>query len=349
MPSTSAAGPGSATPQSIIDAFFSFTRTQILLSAVELDLFTRIDEGHHTVEQLARATHASRRGLGMLLNVLVAEKYLLRHGDRFELSDTARIFLSRRSPRSMATLVLHARQIMPNWMQLTEIVLTGRPAVEIESRQDEGNFFAQFVEGLYGLNAAAAEAAAKSVLSSSDRKPMRVLDIGAGSGVWGIAFARQQPSARVTALDRPAVIEAVTRKVVARERVASQFDYLEGDFQTIDLGEGMYDVAILGHICHSEGRDGTRKLLARISRALAPGGRLVIAEFLCDEARSTAEFPLTFALNMLVHTAAGDTFTYGELTEMLEEAGFGNVTGVMIPGPSPLIVGRKQAAQERAA
>ena len=165
-----------------------------------------------------------------------------------------------------------------------------------------------------------------------------VLDIGAGSAVWSLAFAQRDPEARVTVADWPLVIERVTKKCVAREGASDRYDYLTGNFRHADFGEGQFDVAILGHICHSEGPVRTQELLARVHRALKPRGHILIADLIADDERQEAGYPLLFAVNMLVNTEEGDTFTLAEYREWLLAAGFQQVRTLQAPSSSPLIL-----------
>ena len=169
--------------------------------------------------------------------------------------------------------------------------------------------------------------------------PVRVLDIAAGSGVWGIALAQRSPHVRVTAVDWPGVLD-VTRRVATRFGVGDRVETKAGDLLEVDFGSG-YQVATLGHILHSEGESRSRKLLAKVCRALVPGGTIAIAEFLVDDARATQNSGLIFAVNMLVNTDEGDTFSFSEIAEWLKEAGFENARTVDAPGPSPLILANR--------
>jgi SAM-dependent methyltransferase len=159
--------------------------------------------------------------------------------------------------------------------------------------------------------------------------------------VWSLAFARRDPHTRVTVAESPAVIEKVTRRFAARERVAEQYDYLPGDLRDVDFGESAYDVVILGHICHGIGAEASKELFGRIFRTLKSGGQLLIAEIIPDEERRETLFPLLFAVNMLAVTPEGDTFTLSEYRHWLQAAGFGQVVTVDAPSPSPLILARK--------
>ena len=328
-------GQPSASPMTLMDTAWGFTRTQILKTGVELDLFTQIDKGRTDAKSIAQAIGASDRGVRILLNALVGLKVLDKAGEQYQLTEGARIFLSKSSPAYMGEWLLHVNQLMPAWAHLTEVVRSGAPPQRIEGDGDRGEFFSKLVAGLFTMNAPGAEAAARAIVGQ--RSGLRILDIGAGSGVWGIAFARQDPLAQVTLVDYSKVL-AIATQFVARHNLANRFEYLAGNFREVDFGREQYDVAILEHICHSEGARNTQTLFQRIRQALKPGGRLLIAEFLADEERKTETFPLLFAVNMLVNTEEGDTFTLSELRTWLKEAGFKTVETLEAPTPSPLIV-----------
>jgi SAM-dependent methyltransferase len=173
------------------------------------------------------------------------------------------------------------------------------------------------------------------------RQPVSVLDLAAGSGVWGIALAQQSPQVRVTAVDWPKVLE-VTRRVAARHGVADRCRFVGGDLRDADFGTG-HQIATLGHILHSEGEARSKALLKKTFAALAPGGTAVVAEWLTAEDRSGPPPALVFAVNMLVNTEQGDTFSLGLIRGWLEEAGFAGVRTLEGPGPSPLILATRPA------
>ena len=227
------------------------------------------------------------------------------------------------------------RQILPNWLQLKEAVRTGRPAVAANHQGDGQQFFAEFVEGLFPLSYKAAQVLGEHLGIPKAKSPVSVLDIGAGSGVWGIALAHQSPHVTIHAVDWPAVLK-VTRKLARRHGVEDRLRTVAGDLLEADFGAG-HQVATIGHILHSEGRDRSRQLLRKTFRALAPGGTIVISEFMPDDDRTGPPAPLIFAVNMLLHTEAGDTFTFAEMADWLREAGFANPRLLEAPAPSPLI------------
>jgi ubiquinone/menaquinone biosynthesis C-methylase UbiE len=168
---------------------------------------------------------------------------------------------------------------------------------------------------------------------------VRILDIAAGSGVWGIGLAQKSPHVRVTAVDWPDVLN-VTRRVVARHRLQDRFSYIAGDLNDADFGAG-YDLVTLGHILHSEGEARSRALLKKVFAALAPGGTICIAEFVMNDDRTGPPQAAIFAVNMLVNTEQGDAFSFKQMESWLREAGFTNIHNLEAPAPSPLILANK--------
>jgi ubiquinone/menaquinone biosynthesis C-methylase UbiE len=246
----------------------------------------------------------------------------------------------------MGNWVQHISEVIEPWTHLTEVVKTGHPARKVEFEEHGAEFFSRQVETLYVMGSPGADAAARKVVAG--RRGLRVLDIGAGSGVWGIHVAKHDQEARVTVADFAQVIE-VTKKFVTRNGMTERFEYLPGDFRQTEFGEAQFDIAMLGHICHSEGPRQTKELFAKLRRALKPDGQVVIGEFLVDEERMQNQFGLIFAVNMLVNTQEGDTFSASELTQWLREAGFGEVEIMEAPAPSPLIIGKVAAEKRKAA
>ena len=334
-------------PTLLMQLSFAFANTQILQTACELEVFTHLDNGCETASEVANASGATERGVRILLNALTGFKVLEKHNDgRYHLTPTAKIFLSRTSPSYLGDWIGHMNQLREPWLHLTEAVRTGKPYRKVETEEHGAEFFSKFVGSLFVMGKRGADAAAQTVVD--DRRGLRILDVGAGSGVWGIAFAQHDPEARVTIADFSQVIE-VTKGFVSKFGLTDRFEYIAGNFRATEFGEAKYDVATLGHIVHSEGEHQAKQLFRKIRRALKPDGQLVIGEFLADEQRRENQFALVFAANMLVNTEAGDTFTLGEISEWLREAGFGEVSTIDAPAPSPLIVGKVAAAKEKAA
>ena len=278
----------------------------------------------------------------MLLNALVGLELLTKNGDAYALTPESAAFLVSSKPGYLGGMTRHtSSHLIPHWLHLTEAVQTGKPPIAVNQERAGGEFFREFVEDLFANNYAAARALAAHLLLKEPAGPYRVLDLAAGSGVWSIALAEKSPRVRVTVVDWPAVIP-VCQKVTARHGVADRYDYKPGDLLEADFGTG-YQAATLGHILHSEGEKRSRELLRKVFAALAPGGVIAIAEMVPNDDRTGPAMPLIFAVNMLVHTDEGDTFTFGEMSGWLREAGFVNPRQLDVPGPSPLILADRPA------
>jgi hypothetical protein len=152
--------------------------------------------------------------------------------------------------------------------------------------------------------------------------------------------AEADPSARITMQDFPGVLEH-TREYVRRHGIADRCEYLPGDLKQVDFGEGRYDLALLGNIVHSEGEASSRDLFRRLHRALRSQGQVAVVDLLPNEDRTGPPRSLIFALNMLLHTATGDTYTLTEYTHWLTEAGFAQVETADIGSHSPLVIAVK--------
>lgn len=329
-------------PQRLLEMAWGFAPPLILEAAVRHHVFDVLENGPKKVDEIATATGASARGLRALLNALVGLRFLERRGDQYALAPESAAFLVSTKPAFLGGFLGHiSRSIVPHWLELTEVVKTGTPSRAVNEENAGSEFFRQFVEDLFPMNYAGARALADALSAELTSRPGRVnvLDIAAGSGVWGIALAQKIPQVHVTAVDWPQVTP-VTLKVAKRHGVEDRFRVINGDILEADFGTS-YRVATLGHILHSEGESRSRTLLKKVHGALAPGGTIAIAEFMPDENRNGPPQPLIFAVNMLVHTERGDTYTFNEIAAWLRDTGFENPRPMPIPAPSPLMLATK--------
>ncbi len=330
--------PGHVTPQRISQLAWSYAAPLIIEAAIRNKVFDTLDSGPKTLEEVHKATGASTRGLAAIMDALRGLELLDRDaGGRYSLTPESAAFLVRGKPSFMGGLILHtSEQLIPSWLKLSEIVRTGKPGSYAVNQEASGSeFFAQFVADIFPMSyAPALSLAAELKLGSA-----RVLDLGAGSGVWGIALAQSSPQVQVTAVDWPGVLP-ITQKTAAGFGLEDRFIFIPGDLQSADFGSG-YNVATIGHILHSEGEARSKKLLRKVYDALAPGGTIAIAEFLVDSDRKGPVTGLFFAVNMLVNTDDGNTWSFEEISSWLRDAGFVNPRQIDSPGPSPLILASK--------
>lgn len=329
------------TPERILQFAWGYAPPLVLEAAIRHHVFDVLDSGPKSVAAISKATGASERGLTAIMNVLVGLDFLAKdqHGN-YSLTPESAAFLVSTKPGFQGGLIRHtSQQLIPQWLHLNEVVATGQPAAAVNQQGPGSEFFAEFVNDIFPMSYHVTQELAAHLNLKASAATMSVLDLAAGSGVWGIGLAQSSAQVRVTAVDWPGVIP-VTRKTVARFGLADRFTFVEGDLQQADFGTG-HNVATLGHILHSEGIERSKALLSKTFNALAPGGTISIAEFLVNADRTGPLGGLIFAVNMLVNTERGDTFSFEEISGWLSEAGFVNARTLDTHGPSPLILATK--------
>ncbi len=329
------------TPDRISQFAWGYVPPLILEAAIRHHVFDVLDNGVMSVTEVAHATGASERGLTAVMNALVGLEFLAKDKQgRYSLTPESATFLVSTKPSFMGGLIRHGSgQVIPKWLHLNEVVATGRPAATVNQQGEGTDFFHEFVNDIFPLSYPAAQALGQYFDCNVEGRMVRVLDLAAGSGVWGIALAQCSDAVHVTAVDWAGVIP-VTRKTVTKFGLTERFSFVQGDLLDAEFGSE-YDIAILGHILHSEGETRSRQLLAKTFKALSSGGTIAIAEFLVNPDRTGPVHALFFAVNMLVHTDTGNTYSFEEISAWLTEVGFVKPRTLDAPGPSPLILATK--------
>jgi precorrin-6B methylase 2 len=325
-------------PERLMQFTFGFAPPLMIEVAIRYGVFDTLDKGAKTLDVLCAETNTSLRGLRTVLNALVGLDVLSKDAaGRYALTEESATFLVTGKPTYHgAFFLLTSEPMLSSWGKLHEVIRSGRPTHHINREQDGVAFFLRFVEDIFPIHYASAQTLARALAVLQVTAPMSVLDLAAGSGVWSVAVAQQSPQIRVTAVDWPGVI-AITQKVTARHRLADRYTFVAGDLHDVDFGQG-HAIATLGHILHSEGEERSRRLLKKTFEALAPGGTIAIAEILVDAERRAAVRALIFAVNTLVNSDHGDTFSFEEIRGWLQDAGFEQVRMVEAPGLAPLLI-----------
>ncbi|MBS1821615.1 MAG: methyltransferase domain-containing protein [Acidobacteria bacterium] len=319
---------------------WGYVPTLVIESSLKHHVFDVLDGAPKTLAETAAATGASERGLRSVMNVLVGLGFLAKDGERYSLTPESEAFLVSTRPGFQGGIFKHtSQQLLPKWLQLNDVIATGRPAKAVNQEGDGSEFFQGFVKDIFPLSYPSATVLGKHLALGQRKGVVKVLDLAAGSGVWGIGLAQSADNVTVTAVDWEGVLPA-TREVVGSFRLANRFSFIAGDLNAAEFG-GDYDVATLGHILHSEGERRSKALLKKTFAALKSGGTIAIAEFLVNDDRKGPVGSLLFAANMLVNTDEGDTFSFEEIAGWLKEAGFTNARLLEAPGPSPLVLATK--------
>jgi ubiquinone/menaquinone biosynthesis C-methylase UbiE len=329
-----AAGDTGATPALIFDTMIAYQRTASLKTAVELGVFGAVGEGANDAASIAKKCSSSERGIRILCDFLVINGLLAKEGGKYTHSPTSALFLDPKSPACMGSVTqfLGNPILLHEFQELTKIVRDGRTTLPGQgSVEPENPMWVQFAEAMAPLMATVAGPFAEICLQGKTG-PMKVLDIAAGHGLFGINAAKRNPEARITALDWRMVLEVAQRNA-KKEGVDGRYELLPGSAFDVEFG-GPYELIMLTNFLHHFDVPTCTSLLRKCRAALKPGGTVGILEFVPNDDRVTPALPAAFSMMMLSSTAAGDAYTFGELEKMLKDAGFKDASHVRI-GPSP--------------
>lgn len=327
--STSAAQQPS--PQLFFQTINAHQRTEALKAAIELEVFTAIGEGNTTAAAIAKRCQTSERGMRILCDYLTIMEMLTKQGDDYALTLDSATFLDKRSPAYVGGAVefLCSPLLTEGVKHLAEAVRRGGTAMENDGTVGPDNpIWVKFARGMAGLMALPAQLMAKLVDPNPGRK-LKILDIAAGHGLFGIAFATSNPQAEITALDWKAVLE-VAKENAQKAGVADRYQTIEGSAFDADFGSG-YDLVLLTNFLHHFDPPTCETLLRKVHSALADGGRAVTLEFVPNDDRVTPPEAAGFSLMMLSGTPSGDAYTLAELDRMFTNAGFSRSTMHALP------------------
>jgi ubiquinone/menaquinone biosynthesis C-methylase UbiE len=327
--STSAAQQPS--PQLFFQTINAHQRTEALKAAIELEVFTAIGEGASTVAEIAKRCQSSEKGMRVLCDYLTTMEMLTKQGDHYALTLDSSVFLDKRSPGYLGGAVefLCSPMLLEGFKHMTEAVRKGGTAIEGDGTiGPENPIWVKFARGMAGMMSMPAQLLAKLVDPNADQK-LRILDIAAGHGLFGIAFATQNKQAEVTAVDWKPVLE-VAKENAEKAGVADRYSTIEGSAFDVEFGSG-YDLVLLTNFLHHFDHSTNETLLRKVRAALADGGRAVTLEFVPNDDRVTPPDVAGFSMVMLVGTPSGDAYTFAELERMFANAGFSRSTLHALP------------------
>lgn len=311
-----------ASPQLIFDTLNAFQRSAALKTAIELDLFSAVAAGHDTEPTLAAACQANGRATRILADYLVVIGLLTKTADRWGVTADSAMFLDRRSPAYLGGAIefLGAAEHRDHFDSLTAAVRSGgAPADDKSVLAPDHEAWVRFARGMAGMMIMPADLLARRVVEGQ-ASPLKVLDIAAGHGLFGIAVARHHPRANIVAIDWPKVL-AVAGENAHKAGVGDRYATLPGSAFEVEYGAG-YDVVLLTNFLHHFDRGAIDRVLRKIHAALKPGGRVFALEFVPHDDRISPPTSAAFALVMLATTPAGDAYTFAEYQQMLSAAGF---------------------------
>ncbi|MFW5818491.1 MAG: methyltransferase [Desulfovermiculus sp.] len=306
--------------QEVLAQIRQYMASRTLLTACELDLFTALDRTPVSAVELAQALNLDIRALTRVLDCLVTLDFLTKDDQgRYQPTENGRL-LSADHGLSVLPMALHLAHTWNNWHHLTETVRQG----ENPHQRHVTDLCPEEQEAFIGAMHTVGQELSADIAAEYDASFAHcLLDIGGGSGIYTTAFLRSNPHLRAVIFDLDQVIP-LSRKFITHQGLKDRVSFVAGDFYQEELPPGC-DLALLSAIIHQNSREENRELFTKIHRALEPGGRILIRDHIMDETRTSPAAGAMFALNMLVNTRGGDTYTLSEISQDLQQAGFSRI------------------------
>lgn len=317
-------------PQLFFQTINAYQQTEGLKAAIELEVFTAIGEGNTTVPEIAKRCEASERGMRILCDFLCIMGFLKKDDNRYSLTPDSALFLDKRSPAYLgcATEFISAPMITEPFKDFAEAVRKGGTTMpEGGTVSPDNPIWVKFARAMAPMMALPAQLLQKLVDPAADRK-LKILDIAAGHGLYGVEFAKHNAQANIVALDWPNVL-AVAKENANAAGVADRYSTIEGSAFDVDFGSG-YDLILLTNFLHHFDPPTNEMLLRKVRAALAHGGRAVTLEFVPNDDRISPP-QASFSVQMLCGTAGGDAYTFAELEKMFANAGFASSASHALP------------------
>jgi ubiquinone/menaquinone biosynthesis C-methylase UbiE len=309
-------------PQLFFQTINAYQRSEALKAAIQLEVFTAIGEGNATTAEIAKRSQASERGTRILCDFLCIMGFLSKQGDRYSLTPDSAVFLDKRSPAYLGGAIdfIATPELTDAFRNFADLVRKGGTLSSEEGMvSPENPVWVKFARAMAPMMALPAQLLAQMIDPSAD-KPLKILDIAAGHGLFGLAFAKKNPQASITALDWPKVLE-VAKENAEAAGVAERYSTIAGSAFDADYGDS-YDLILLTNFLHHFDPQTNETLLRKVHAALAEGGSAVALEFVPNEDRISPPEAAGFSVMMLGGTPSGDAYTFPELERMFKNAGF---------------------------
>ncbi|MGZ3494397.1 MAG: methyltransferase [Thermodesulfobacteriota bacterium] len=311
---------GRNSPVGLLRLANNFMGSRILLSAAELDLFTILNSGPLSAQEVANRIGADIRALTVLLDALSAMGLLIKRGKRYRCTNSTSSILSKDTPNSVLPMVLHAAYLWKRWTNLTDVVQGTTVSNDGSKPYRSHEELSAFIEAMHVIAAPRAQEIVAAVNPGSAKA---LLDVGGASGTYTITFLRAVPGMKATLFDKPEVIE-MARERLRKEGMLDRVTLVPGDFYQDELPAGN-DLAFVSAIIHQNSPGQNLNFFNKVFRSLNRKGRILIRDHAMEPDRIHPKEGAIFAVNMLLGTPGGNTYTFGEIETGLSQAGFTDI------------------------
>lgn len=311
--------------QYLHDLTHRFHETCVVFAAAELDLFTvLLQKGNlASVEELTDAMQTDVRGTAMLLDSLTASGCLCKKEGRYSVAEPFQELLDSRSAASFVPMLRHCSCAQRAWVRLAETVKIGNPPDVKPSILGAEEDLRSFIGAMNSVAYTCAEPAVTSLQKAGLLTFKTMLDIGGASGTYTLAFLQAMPELSATIFDLPVGIAAARKRFIGSE-FESRVQLIEGDIFRDAFPAG-FEFAWISAIIHQFDRNENRILYKKTFSALDTGGTVAIRDFVMNSDRTSPAAGTFFGISMLVETLRGGVYTFDEIREDLESAGFKDV------------------------
>jgi SAM-dependent methyltransferase len=309
-----------------------YWRSAILFTAVHYRVFEWLGTKGMGSGILARKARVSERGAATLLDALAVIGLVSKKKGRYYNTALSKQFLVPGAKNYLGDSIKHYKNLWGLWGNLDEAVATGRGATAPSGHGSP----AQTENFILAMENTARRRATQVLKIVGVAGVNKMLDIGGGPATYSIVFAKKNPKLHATVIDQHVPLK-IARQFVKEAEVHSRITLQEGDYFAVEFGTG-YDLVLLSNVLHSMSPGRARLMINKSYGALAPGGRIVIHDFLPNEERTGPDWPILFAVNMLVSTESGSTYTYGEIGAWLRSGGFSDIKKVKVEDAGSTVV-----------
>ena len=315
-------------PGELLEISGYFWKTCALHAAIKLDMFTVIGDAQLTGKEISQQLNGSQNGVERLLDALTAMDLLEKTDGKYANTLSGKTFLTKDSAKYLGHIIMHHHHLMESWSQLDQAVLSGRP-VRTRSSFSNDEWRESFLMGMFNLAMGLAPKLVPLIDLSFNR---HLLDLGGGPGTYAIQFCLNNPQLKATVYDLPTT-RPFAEKTIKQFKLTDRIQFADGNYLK-DPIKGRYDAIWLSHILHGEGPDECRMIIQKAVGALEPGGIIIIHDFVLNNSMDGPLFPALFSLNMLLGTESGQSYSEGQIVDMLTAVGVKDIRRITVQSPN---------------